>query len=72
MRAAISIRLVALALTFMAFLGEAGGQETTNPRSLPVITSRTEFDTLARVYSDKSYPLPHVIFVIDRRDQHRI
>ena len=55
---------------------ESGGtnvQETkSNLRSLPAITSRAEFNSLARVYSDKSYPLPHVLFVIDRKDQNKI
>jgi rifampicin phosphotransferase len=68
-----SIGLVAIVLTFMATLGGADAQETkSNLRSLPIITSRTEFDSLARVYSDKGYPLPHVIFVIDRKDKNKI
>lgn len=72
-KAAKSMRLLAIVLTFMVSLGGANGQETkSNLRSLPVITSRAEFDSLARVYSDKSYPLPHVIFVIDRKDQNKI
>ena len=41
-------------------------------QSLPAIGSRAEFDSLARVYSDSSYPLSHVLFVIDRSDQNRI
>jgi hypothetical protein len=41
-------------------------------QSLPAINSRAEFDSLARVYSDSSYPLSHVLFVIDRRDHNRI
>ncbi|HKR59177.1 MAG TPA: PEP/pyruvate-binding domain-containing protein, partial [Pyrinomonadaceae bacterium] len=39
---------------------------------LPTISSRAEFDSLARVYSDSSYPLSHVLFVIDRRDHNKI
>jgi hypothetical protein len=73
MRAAKSIRLLAIVLTFMVALGGASGQKTqSNLRSLPAITSRAEFDSLARVYSDKSYPLPHVLFVIDRKDKNKI
>jgi len=41
-------------------------------QSLPAITSRAQFDSLARVYSDSSFPLSHVLFVIDRRDQNKI
>ncbi|HEX8070808.1 MAG TPA: PEP/pyruvate-binding domain-containing protein [Pyrinomonadaceae bacterium] len=42
------------------------------PRSLPAVRSQAEFDRLARVNSDAGYPLPHVIFVIDRRDGNKI
>jgi hypothetical protein len=41
-------------------------------RSLPVIKSRAEFDELARVYTDTSYALPHVLFVIDRQEKNKI
>ena len=41
-------------------------------RSLPAITTRAEFDQLARVYTDTSYALPHVLFVIDRKDNNKI
>ncbi|HET9789567.1 MAG TPA: hypothetical protein VFP47_20700, partial [Pyrinomonadaceae bacterium] len=54
-------------------LTEAASQETrSNQRSLPAITSRAEFDSVARIYSDKSYPLPHLLFVIDRKDKNKI
>ncbi len=42
------------------------------PRSLPALKTRAEFDALARVYHDTPYALPHVIFVIDRKDKNRI
>src|ERR1700694_513560 len=46
---------------------------TDAPRSLPVIHSRAEFDSLAVVYdANTPYALPHVLFVIDRRDKDRI
>jgi hypothetical protein len=42
-------------------------------RSLPAITSRAEFDTISRSYNaDTPYPLPHVLFVIDRKDKNKI
>ncbi|MGB8508035.1 MAG: PEP/pyruvate-binding domain-containing protein [Pyrinomonadaceae bacterium] len=55
------------------------GQSTTarktpssNARSLPAIRTRAEFDAMSRVYNDTPYALPHVIFVIDRKDKNRI
>ena len=45
----------------------------TGPKSLPAITSRPEFDTLAVTYdANTPYALPHILFVIDRKDQNRI
>lgn len=41
-------------------------------RSLPALRSREDFDRMARVYTDQPYALPHVIFVIDRRDKNKI
>ncbi|HEY0174009.1 MAG TPA: PEP/pyruvate-binding domain-containing protein [Pyrinomonadaceae bacterium] len=45
---------------------------STTQRSLPALKSRAEFDKLARVYTDQPYALPHVIFVIDRKDANKI
>ncbi|MFN2512751.1 MAG: PEP/pyruvate-binding domain-containing protein [Pyrinomonadaceae bacterium] len=65
-----------IALTLLPSLPVAVAQQVqttkSNLRSLPAIASRAEFDSLGRVYSDKSYPLPHVLFVIDRRDNNKI
>ncbi len=36
------------------------------------IKTQRQFDALARVYTDAAYPLPHVMFVIDRRDNNKI
>src|SRR6266446_4167509 len=45
----------------------------TGPKSLPGIASRAEFDTLAVTYdANTPYALPHILFVIDRKDQNRI
>ncbi len=41
-------------------------------RSLQRLASRAEFDSVARVYTDRPYALPHVLFVIDRKDKNRI
>src|SRR5260370_21733393 len=44
-----------------------------SPRSLRAIHSRAEFDSLAVVYdANTPYALPHVLFVIDRKDKNRI
>ncbi len=44
-----------------------------SPRSLPAIKSQAEFDALAVTYDpDTPYALPHVLFVIDRKDQSKI
>lgn len=41
-------------------------------RSLSEIKSRAEFDVLSRVNTDAGYPLPHVMYVIDRKDRNKI
>src|SRR5882762_51676 len=47
--------------------------QTESPRSLPAIRSQAEFDSLAVTYDpDTPYALPHVLFVIDRKDQNKI
>src|SRR5689334_7486083 len=47
--------------------------QTGGVRSLPALHSRAEFDSLSRSYdADTPYPLPHVLFVIDRKDNNKI
>ena len=47
--------------------------KTSNVRSLPALHSRAEFDSVARSFdADTPYPLPHVLFVIDRKDNNKI
>jgi hypothetical protein len=41
-------------------------------RWLERLASRADFDRMARVYTDQPYALPHVIFVIDRRNGDKI
>jgi hypothetical protein len=49
------------------------GAQTESPRSLPTIRSQAEFDSLAVTYDpDTPYALPHLLFVIDRKDQNKI
>ncbi len=66
---------LSLAIVFSAlicFAGAVGQQAKPNIRSLPALASRAQFDSLSRVYSDQPYPLPHVLFVIDRRNDNKI
>ncbi len=47
--------------------------QSSDTRYLPAIKSRAEFDSLSRSYdADTPYPLPHVLFVIDRKDNNKI
>jgi rifampicin phosphotransferase len=47
--------------------------QSSAPRSLSTIVSQTQFDSLAVTYDpDTPYALPHVLFVIDRKDNNRI
>src|SRR5882672_1318194 len=44
-----------------------------SPRSLPAVRSQAEFNSLAVTYDpDTPYALPHVLFVIDRKDQNKV
>jgi hypothetical protein len=47
--------------------------QVTARRFLPALRSRAEFDQLARIYNAKTpYALPHLMFVIDRRNNDKI
>jgi hypothetical protein len=47
--------------------------QTEAPRSLSALKSQAEFDSLAVTYdANTPYALPHVLFVIDRKDSNRI
>jgi hypothetical protein len=62
-------------LLFLSFVGMAqrGIAQTTSPRSLGAINSQAEFDSFAVTYdANTPYALPHVIFVIDRKDGNKI
>ncbi len=51
---------------------DSSRQKIDSARSLPALRSRADFDRMARVFTDQPYALPHVIFVIDRRDKDRV
>src|SRR5256884_9669415 len=47
--------------------------QTDSPRSLAAVRSQAQFDSLAVTYDpDTPYALPHLLFVIDRKDQNKI
>jgi len=47
--------------------------QTASPRSLSTIKSQADFDSLAVTYdANTPYALPHVLFVIDRKDGNKI
>ncbi|MDQ1522260.1 MAG: rifampicin phosphotransferase [Pyrinomonadaceae bacterium] len=50
----------------------AAAKANTDVRARPEIKSRAEFDALARINTDAGYPLPHVMYVIDRKDKNKI
>jgi hypothetical protein len=48
-------------------------RKSASPRSLPAIKSQADFDRLSVTYDPETpYALPHLIFVIDRKDNNRI
>lgn len=68
---ALVIGFSALALFASAVQRVAAQTET--PRSLAAVKSQAEFNSLAVTYDpDTPYALPHVLFVIDRKDQNKI
>src|ERR1041385_6797539 len=45
----------------------------TGPRSLPAVRSQADFDRISVTYdANTPYALPHVMFVIDRKDSNKI
>src|SRR6266446_8591804 len=69
----------AVAALFLCLLGASAAQSQKEnqsreaPRSLRSVDSRADFDSLAVTYdANTPYALPHVLFVIDRRDKNRI
>src|SRR5436305_14321394 len=66
--------IFAIAVTLTAFLSSSEIKaQSPGVRSLPAIRSREEFDAISRNYdADTPYPLPHVLFVIDRKANNKI
>lgn len=65
---ALKIRIV-----FVLFVVAEVVAAQSGPKSLPRITSQAEFDILSVTYdANTPYALPHVMFVIDRKDNNKI
>ncbi|MEO6391681.1 MAG: PEP/pyruvate-binding domain-containing protein [Pyrinomonadaceae bacterium] len=73
-----SFPTISLVLTSVLLLTSVSAQSPTgvknsSQRFLNSVSSRAQFDTIARVYhSGTPYALPHVMFVIDRRDKNKV
>lgn len=66
----LRVMLTGVLLVISAVVASAQGA---GKRSMPALASRAEFDQLARTYDQETpYPLPHVMFVIDRKDNNKI
>jgi hypothetical protein len=64
--------LLIIASFAMGAVSDASTQAS-SPRSLGAIKSQAEFDSLAVTYDpDTPYALPHLLFVIDRKDQNKM
>jgi hypothetical protein len=62
-----------LLLAVLAFGVALVPAQTSPPRSLAIVRSQAEFDALAVTYDpDTPYALPHILFVIDRKDRNKI
>jgi hypothetical protein len=61
-----------LSLTFL-ILATVSVRAQSGPRSLPTVTSQAQFDSISITYdANTPYALPHVLFVIDRKDKNKI
>jgi len=67
-------RLLVLLFVFCCFgVSQDSRAQTESPRSLGAIRSQAQFDTLAVTYDQNTpYALPHLLFVIDRKDNNKI
>src|SRR6476620_6003734 len=67
----LSVRLVLIFAAVGATISLSA--QTATPRSLGAVKSQAEFDSLAVTYdANTPYALPHVLFVIDRKDANKI
>jgi hypothetical protein len=68
------LKLIQLFLCILClFVASAFVVAQTGPKSLPAVTSQAEFDKISVTYdANTPYALPHVMFVIDRKDGNKI
>lgn len=72
-RILLTLAFSAAALVVLITSVTSAAAQSSNKSSLPSISSRAEFDLLARIYhAGTPYALPHAMFVIDRRFKNRI
>jgi hypothetical protein len=65
----ICICFVALLCAALCVAAQTGAKDK---RYLNAVANRAEFDLVARTYLESSFPLPHVMFVVDRQDKNKI
>ena len=57
----------------LSFIYGSNAQQIAGPRSVPAIKTQADFDALAVTYdANTPYALPHLLFVIDRKDNNKI
>ncbi|HKY45705.1 MAG TPA: hypothetical protein VJM50_21625, partial [Pyrinomonadaceae bacterium] len=65
--------MLKIRIVFVLFVVTGFVAAQTGTKSLPAITSQAEFDALSVIYdANTPYALPHVMFVIDRKDNNKI
>src|SRR5688500_7843200 len=65
--------LFCLVALFFAAIAAPSLAQTGLPRSLSAVRSQAQFDSIASTPDpDTPYALPHVLFVIDRKDRNKI
>ncbi len=72
-RCLLGVLILCLTIAVTVLPQTAAAKSTEQPRSLPTLRSRAEFDSLAVVYdANTPYALPHVLFAIDRQNGNQI
>ena len=68
----MNLRRLQILLTLL-LLAAVSVHAQSGPRSLPTVTSQAQFDSISITYdANTPYALPHVLFVIDRKDKNQI
>lgn len=72
-RPTISLLLISVLLLSSVNAQSPSGVKNSSQRYLNSVASRAQFDSIARVYHQGTpYALPHVMFVIDRREKNKV